>query len=106
MISWYSESRGRLIPGSSSEVLPHLEQALDHRVDLLRGGVEVERRAGGGRHAEPLADRARAVVAGAYGDAARVEDLAHVVGVHPVDDERDRAAVLVGRVRPDDPHPV
>src|SRR3954470_1461584 len=97
MISWYSESRSM---SPHLEVLPGVLQPLDERVYFGRRGVEVRRHPGGALHAEAPVRGLGAVVPGAYGDPAAVQDLAHVVGVDPVDLEGDRAATQLGVLRP------
>ena len=70
---------------------------------LLGGVVEVERRPSSGRHSETDAHRVGTVVADPHLHSERVEHLAHVVRVDTSQDERDRAAPVHHRVRPDDP---
>ena len=45
-----------------------VEQALDERVDVLAGRIDVERSSGGRSQVEALVERHRAVMAGADGD--------------------------------------
>src|SRR3954454_9230588 len=98
MISWYSDS-------SCTEEPLHVFDPADERVDLRRGRVEVERRAGRRGHLVVQAHRPRAVVTDAHRDALLVENLTDVVRVDPVEHERDRPAALLRRRRADDPKP-
>ena len=76
------------------------------RVHFLVRVVHVEGGPGGGLDAERPVQRLRAVVSGPHRDAQVIEDLADVVRVHPVHRERDGAAPVGGRVRPEDAHEV
>src|SRR4051794_15246324 len=101
MNSWYSVSM--LMGGPCSpEPLPHLGKPRHQGVDLVGGGVDVERRTRRRGHPEAVAHRTRAVVADAYGNAEGVEHLADVVGVHGpalgVEDERHRPPAVHGRL--------
>src|SRR5919205_1038206 len=78
----------------SGEDFDDLLHGRDEGVHLFPGVVEGEGGAGRGRDAEVLHDGLRAVVAGADGDALLVEDGAHVVRVHLVDDEGQHARLL------------
>src|SRR3954469_10438346 len=73
------------------EVLLGVLQPLDERVYFGRRRVQVRRHPGRALHAEAFVRRLRAVVPGAYGDAAAVEQLADVVRVHALELEGDRA---------------
>ena len=63
-------------------------------IDLVRRVVEGEGRSDGGRDAEPLHHRLRAVVSRPYGDALVVEHRAHVVRVNALQHEREHAGLL------------
>src|SRR3954447_7112111 len=117
MISWYSESTvtstsppttqsGAGSAASFLEERLHPIQTFHERVDVGGRAVEMHRGARGGGHAVAQAGWPRAVVADPDGDAALIQQLAHVVGVDAVEGERDRAATVVGRGRADDAEPL
>src|SRR5688500_193284 len=97
MISWYIDSDTSVPP----EALDG-DDALEQRVDLGLGGVEVGRGARGRRHAVAAADGRGAVVADPARDAELVQRLADVVRVDAVDGEGDRGAAGRQRVGADD----
>ena len=72
---------GRAGAGVGAEDALHAAQAGRQAVDVVAAAVDVEGGAAGGRLAEPLVERLRAVVAGADGDRLAVEERGHVVGV-------------------------
>src|SRR3546814_5031776 len=72
--------------GLPEDVLHFFERFGEH-VDLPTGVVEAHRRPRRGRHAEPLHQRLRAVVADADGDALAVDDGADVVRMDAVRSE-------------------
>src|SRR5215831_9783161 len=94
MISWYSAFMSMAVTPSTppTEEPRRRLEPLDELVDLGLRRVEVERRARRRLDAEPRVRRLRAVVARAYGDPPRVEQLRDVVRVHAVELEADRAA--------------
>src|SRR5215207_265687 len=69
----------------------------DEAVDLFAHRIEIEARARGGRHSEPHHQRLRAVVTCADRDAFPVEHLRNVVGVDPLDVEREDPGAPLGR---------
>src|SRR3546814_11310022 len=69
--------------GLPEDVLHFFERFGEH-VDLPTGVVEAHRRPRRGRHAEPLHQRLRAVVADADGDALALDDGAEVVRMDAV----------------------
>src|SRR3546814_6449573 len=71
--------------------------------DLPTGVVEAHRRPRRGRHAEPLHQRLRAVVADADGDALAVDDGADVVRMDAVEREGDDAGLLPGGAEDGEP---
>ena len=90
--SWYS-SRSSFTRNISWT----LRTPLRERVELLAGVEAGERGAGGGRDAEALHHRLRAVVPGAHGDALAVEDRADVVRVDALEHEGEHARLLARR---------
>lgn len=97
--------QARLPLGVESEDHRHAVEGREQRLDLGDCVVDGERGAGRGGGPERTVQGPRAVVAHAYGHAGVVEHLAHVVGVHAVDDERDGAATGRADLGPDDTDP-
>src|ERR1700733_13482547 len=77
--------------GSLGEERPGARYGGGKPVDLLEGVIEGERGARGGRHLEEFHHGHGAVMAGADGDAALVEDGAEIVRMHARDHEGHQA---------------
>ena len=90
---------------SSPNIAGTRSSASSERVDLAGGGVGGEAGPGARLRLERPVQRPRAVVADPHGDAAVVEHLADVVGVHAVDDERHRSPALAQVVGAEHAHP-
>ena len=69
-------------------------KAAGQRINLCGGVIKGEGGARGGRDAEALHDRLRAMVPGSNGDPLGVEDGADVVGVDRVEQKREYARFL------------
>src|SRR6476659_6566194 len=94
MISWYRLCMSMWVLSSDLEETLRVFQRVDQRIDFRRRRVEVERGSRRRLDAEASVRRLRAVMAGPDRDAERVEHLAHVVRVHAVELEADRAAAV------------
>ena len=90
---------GHLLRILNREELLSLRQRFDQRVYVGFVVVHVERGSRRRRNAELTHQRFRTMVAGSYAHGVLVEDLAHVVRMDPVEQERHRPAstVEVGR---------
>src|ERR1035438_130511 len=108
MISWYMDSSCITGPATSDgpEEFLRLAHAVGECVDLSKGVVDVEGRAGAGLRAQSAVQRPGTVVAGPHGDAELVQDLSDVMRVNALDDERHRAAAAVRAHRAQDRYPV
>src|SRR4029450_7578685 len=95
MISWYRSSSPICLPCLAEEA-PDLVEAGDEGVDLVGGGVQVDRGPGGGLDPEPAQQRLGAVVAGPDRDPVGVQHLGDVVGVDVAEGEGDHAAAGPG----------
>ena len=97
--------RARPLTGiRDAEESPHARERLDEPVDLVVGRVHVGARPRRRGDAERAVQGLRAVVADAHDDAGLVEELADVVGVHPVDRDATSPARVDTDARADDAH--
>src|SRR5215217_7825313 len=100
MICWYSWSRLMVyLQGGvlGAEIGAHAGDGFEELVHVVGGVVQVGARPGGGRQPQPAVQRLCTVVAHPDGDAPRIQELPHIVGVHPVHVERGEADAVLPR---------
>ena len=83
-----------VVSGQTAKKSCRVGEGVGQRVDVGLVVVDVERRPGGGAHAEHAHQRLGAVVAGPHAHAVLVEHLGDVVGVDVAEGERQHAAPL------------